>query len=588
MSSPIRSLRAGTERWFLWLLILFGLLVLRLIHIQVLRHRHYASAARQIQLRKFMLFAERGTIFDRNGTKLAVSAMRRTVFGDPSLVRHPRGAADILAPLLHLDPAEVAGKLARRRDEHGRKICYVVLKRRVADATATRIMALLKPRRDPKSRRLISGLPGIGLQLEPQRQYPKGMLAAHTIGFVGDGDQGPVGRGGLEASLGRVLAGRNGYLEAEIDRHGGIIPGRRLEERPAVNGRDLVLSLDANLQQIAETQLRAAVEENGARGGTIAIINPRSGDLLALANEPAFDPNRYREYPSETWRNSAITCCYEPGSTFKLVAVSAAVEEGVVRPDDPIDCPGAMIIGSHTIHCAHGAHGHLTVAGVIEKSCNIGAAKIALKLGPEKFFRYLRRYGFGRAPKLGMGAEATGHVSADWRNWKDIQLANMAFGQSISVTPIQLLTAYCAIANDGKLPRVHLVERIAGEPQGSLHHQPRPVVSLKTARIMRSMLEQVVSTGTGKAAQIDGYRIAGKTGTAQKPVPGVGFRSGKFIGSFLGFVPADDPRLAIIVVIDEPTGSHYGAVVAAPAFRQVALQALSYLNVPPTAVAQAR
>jgi stage V sporulation protein D (sporulation-specific penicillin-binding protein) len=563
-------LRRRTHQGVRLLCVGFAILALWLIYIQLICHGHYLHRAQSVQVREWILYAQRGTIYDRNGVPLAESAMRYSAFADPTEIKKPRATTTALASVLHMDQGELYATLRRPGTR------FVRLKRHLADATADRIAALR--------------LRGVGLQLEPARRYPQGTAAAQTLGFVGAEATQP-GLAGLEASFNRVLSGHNGRLVAEIDARGALIPGRRIKEEPAADGSSIVLTLDARLQEIAEAQLAQAVETYSARGGTVVIMDPHSGEILALANLPSFDPNTPLESPPETWVNPAVTYAYEPGSTFKLITACAALEEGAVSLDDTFYCHGALQVGTHTIHCAHNAHGMLTLAGIIEKSCNIGAATVALRLGSKRLLKYVKRFGFCAPVGLGVGAEATGFVpEPKTENWAQITLANMGFGQGITVTPIQLLSAYCTVANNGIRPRPHLVKRIVnadGDTVKEYHYAGQRVLSPTVARTVREMLVQVVEAGTGKAAQIAGYRVAGKTGTAQKACPGVGYASGKFTGSFVGFFPADQPKLAVIAVIDEPAGAHYGGVVAAPAFREIAVQSMAYLGIPPTQVASA-
>jgi stage V sporulation protein D (sporulation-specific penicillin-binding protein) len=546
----------------------FVVLGLRLVYLQVIRHAAYLRKAQSVQMRDWTIYARRGSICDRNGVPLAESVMRHTAFADPTEIRKPRATSAALAHVLDIEEDQLYS-LLRRPDTR-----FVRLQRGLSDPISDRIEALR--------------LRGIGLQLEPARRYPKGAAAAQTIGFVGT-DATQPGLAGLEASLNHWLAGRNGRLVAEIDARGALIPGRRIREEPPVDGCSVVVTIDAEIQAIAEAQLRQAVEAHGARGGTIVVMDPRSGEILALASQPSFDPNRPLESPPENWINPAVTCAYEPGSTYKLVMACAALEERLMGPRDTITCHGALQVGNRVIHCAHDrAHGPLDLASIVEQSCNIGAATVTMRLGQQRFYKYVKRLGFCQPLGLGLGAEAPGSVPSPRQTWSQIRLANLAFGQGITVTPVQLLAAYCAVANDGILPRPHLVKRVI-DPEGKtvkeFDYQGRRALSQQVAHQVRDMLVRVVDSGTGKAARIAGYQVAGKTGTAQKPCPGVGYASGKHIGSFVGFMPASQPKLGIIVVIDEPGGAGYGGVVAAPAFRHVAIETMAYLGIPPTQVA---
>jgi cell division protein FtsI/penicillin-binding protein 2 len=426
--------------------------------------------------------------------------------------------------------------------------------------------------------------PGLGAMQEMGRLYPQSEVAAHVLGFVNDEN---AGASGIELALNRVLGGRDGTLSVQVDALGYSLPGKRRNISAPVPGRDVQLTLDLDLQRIAETALAQAVSKWSALGGTVLIMDPATGEILALACWPPFDPNRYTAYPAEWWLNSAVSCPFEPGSIFKIVAATAAIEEGAARPGQPIICcHGQQQIANRVIHCAvhgTGGHGTLDVVGIVVKSCNLGAAELGRRVGRERLYRYILRFGFGRATNLGLLAEANGWVSKP-SQWTPVVLANVAFGQSVTVTACQLLAAYCSIANGGLLPWPHLIRSVAGR-DGDRGLALRPVTtrvcSRKTAELMSRILQEVVIRGTGKAARVPGYRVAGKTGTAQKPTPQAGFRSGKYIASFIGYLPGPRPRIAILVSIDEPHGAYYGGVVAAPVFKTIASQAMSHLGVPP-------
>jgi cell division protein FtsI/penicillin-binding protein 2 len=332
------------------------------------------------------------------------------------------------------------------------------------------------------------------------------------------------------------------------------------------------------------------VQKCGAAGGTAIVVDPMTGEVLALANYPSADPNRYREFKHEAWRNPAVVCVYEPGSTFKLVAACAALEYGGKTSESPVTtCTGSKPIGRRVIHCAlHAgarAHGAVDLHGVVVRSCNIGAATLALGVGRDPYYRVLRDFGFTQRTGIGLPAEAPGYVPPP-RTWGDIQLANIAFGQGITVTAPQLVAAYAGIAAGGVVPHVHLVDHI-GRGGHRVEYRGHRAISERTARTMVSLLRDVVTEGTGKAAQVEGFTVAGKTGTAQKPIPGQGYNSGRYVGSFVGFAPAEDPRVAILVIMDEPKGSHYGGVVAAPVFADIARRSLAYMGLPPRLLAAA-
>ncbi|NIM07029.1 MAG: hypothetical protein GTO55_10680 [Armatimonadetes bacterium] len=565
-----RSFLSRLRIWAFLMLALFGLVAGRLIQIQVFRHDYYRGRAIKTHGRERTVSAPRGAILDRNGKPLAMNLSQELVFVDPELFHDCMEAAkddeaataavkkgcDRLAALLKMD----LRTLQRKLDSGGR---FRVLKRPVADALAEKIQRLR--------------LRWVGLQSEEKRVYPHGKMAAHILGFVSTDGRG---LGGIESALNDKLAGRPGKISMEVDSKGRDIPGSRTVSVPPEPGRDITLTLDASLQQVAEAGLAEGIENASAVGGTVVMMDPYSGEILALASQPAFDPNRFKESPSHRWVSPAVVGAYEPGSTFKLVVACAILEEKIPLSSTQMTCIGERRIGHRTIHCAlHEGkrdHGKVDLDEIIEESCNIGAAALAQQLGREKFSHHIEALGFGEKSGIELGGESSGQMPAP-STWSDIRIANIGFGQGISVTPLQLLRAYCAVANGGLLVRPHLVRTDEEEPA-------KRVLSPETAQRMREIFVHAVERGTGEAAAIEGYQVAGKTGTSQKPVPGLGFRSGKYIGSFVGFVPADNPRLALLVIIDEPAHPHFGAVVAAPVFREIARQALLYFEIPPSPV----
>lgn len=572
--------------WARFLLVLFLALAGRLIYLQVFRHAYYTRRAEKSHLREAVLTAPRGAILDRDGKALAMSVTEKFVFADPGVYREEItglkadgksafSPSDKQTPEQHRTAAqagskalaELLGIAAAWLEQHLQGTGnFLPLKHYVPEELAMKISALR--------------LRWVGLKPEERRVYPYGSLAAQTLGFVGANQHGLAG---IEASRDTWLGGKNGKVTLEVDARGRAIPGLRAVRLEPQPGRDLKLTIDTSLQQIAEAELARGIEAASAAGGVALVMDPVNGEILALASQPAFDPNNYKKAPPGRWVNPVVVGAYEPGSTFKLVMACATLEEKAPASQTRVLCTGEKPIGRRAIHCAlHAgsrAHGLVDLEKIIEKSCNIGAATLAMRLGKETFGRYVTAMGFGQRTGIELAAESAGQLASP-ADWSDIQLANIAFGQSISVTPLQLLRAYCAVANGGLLVKPHLIK--TGEPRPA-----KRILSETTAEQMRRLLVQVVERGTGKAGQVAGYLIAGKTGTAQKPLPGVGFKSGKYIGSFIGFVPAEQPRLAILVLIDEPSGSHYGGVVAAPVFREIARQGLLRLDIPPAPKAAA-
>jgi cell division protein FtsI (penicillin-binding protein 3) len=542
------------------LVVLFGVAVVRLGYVQVVGADRYVHYGREQRIEPIELAGGRGTIFDRNGDDLAISIPQTTIAADPSVIADPAGAARRLAPVLGLDEAQL------RRDLTGPGR-FVYLARQVDDDVADRVGAL--------------DIDGVLLFDEQKRFNPAGDLGRSLIGQVGVDH---AGLSGIEQSMDDELAGRSGLLVVERDMEGRTIPAGRHQIDPAVPGDDIVLTLDSGLQYQVENILAAQVAATGAQGGSAIVSDPETGEILSLANV-ALDPAT--GVVGNTSNDVAVTANYEPGSVNKVITLSAALDEGVVTPDQVIHVPSQLQVADHTYTDAH--PGDLTVTDVVAKSSNVGTIKIAQQLGKERLDEYLRRFGFGRSTGLGLPHEESGAL-LDPDDWSGTSIGSIPIGQGISVTAMQMLFAYNVIANDGVYVPPRLVKATVDE-NGDRHEtapgQGRRVVSPTTASQMRAMLSQVISSGTGKAAAIDGYDAAGKTGTARKPQPIGGYRDEAgnyhYISTFAGFVPADDPKLSIIVVIDEPTTSPYAGTVAAPAFAEIGRHALRLMGVAPAA-----
>ncbi|MHB9025524.1 MAG: penicillin-binding transpeptidase domain-containing protein [Armatimonadota bacterium] len=425
------------------------------------------------------------------------------------------------------------------------------------------------------------GLPGIGFQSERKRRYPFNTLASPTLGFINAEKRGVFG---LEETLDKTLRGADGREVKEVDARRMVIPERITQRIPPKDGRDVVLTLDANIQQLAQTELANAVNAANALRGQCIVLNPQNGEILALASVPCWDANEPAKAKIPLF-NAAVSNYFEPGSTFKLVAVVAALEEGIIRDGAQVTyCSGAMPVGNRVIHEAHNAHGEVDCKRLIEQSCNIGAATLALKLGPERFLKWVRAFGFGQKTGVELHGELPGLISQEVKR-ANITLANMGFGQSIAVTIPQMAAAYAVAVNGGEWIQPHLVKAYV-QDDGTREEVPVPrhkVCSENTAKLLEEYLENVCTHGTGKTAArlVPGYRMGGKTGTAQKPDKG-GFKSGKYIASFVGIVPMNDPQFLIFVIIDEPKRGYYGGAVAGPVVGAIAQKVLLYANTPPT------
>src|SRR5271169_2116913 len=452
---------------------------------------------------------------------------------------------------------------------------FIWLSRRVTDQVAARVRGLVAERR----------LPGIQLVAESTRRYPEGSLAAAVLGYVGADNQGLAG---LEYRFDADVRGKPARVT--LVREGGEAP------REGYEGARLTLTIRTSIQHAAERELAKVMAEFHARGASAVVLDPASGAILALASFPTFDPNRYGDVDAEARRCRPLADVYEPGSTFKIVAAATALDSGAISLDDPIDCGGGTLtIGTNTIH-EHNGQGWstLTIGDILAMSSNIGIAHVAMTLGRASFYQAVRTFGFGEKTGIELEGETAG-LLADSSGWSALTLPTMAFGQEIGVTVLQMARAYAAIANGGVLPPIHLVDSIRDSNQSPdaanrriERPAPRRLMSEDTARRLRILLGRVVEMGTGKAAAIPGYTAAGKTGTAQKAVPGAGYSKDRTVASFIGFAPADRPRVVIAVVVDEPKGKTYGAEVAAPAFSAIGADVLRILREPPAPLGATR
>ena len=420
-------------------------------------------------------------------------------------------------------------------------------------------------------------LPGFGFYPEERRSYPQRSVAAQVLGYVGiDGN----GLSGLELQLDRELAGRAGKETVVKDPAGRVIDvvGQRRE----IPGRDLFLTLDHGIQANAEEVLRATVRKWDAKSASAIVLDPRTGAILAMAVQPGYDANRFPSAPSDLQRNRTVTDTYEPGSTFKLITVAGALSEHIVSPTTRFTLPYSLHVADRIIHDAE-ERGTVryTVSQILAHSSNIGAITLAQMLGKTRLSSWISRFGFGRTTGVDFPGESPGIVLPP-DNWSGSTIGNVPIGQGIAVTPVQMAAAYAAVANHGLWSRPHLVDHVAGGGRPSLHR--RRVVSSRIANELMNMLKDVVAEGTGQFAAIDGYQVAGKTGTAQKPDSKGGYATGRYVASFVGIVPASRPRFVVLVTVDEPRGAIWGGVVAAPAFQQIARFDLQYLEVPPDAV----
>ena len=522
--------------------------------VQIVEGGRYERMASRQHRETIEIPAGRGTIYDRTGEPLAIGEQATTVYADPRNVVAPMKAAAKAGEALELDPDELYPAL---RDRSKR---FVFVQRK-ADPVKAKALEQM-------------GVAGLGFYPEERRSYPQGRVASHVLGFAGTDNRG---LDGLEGSLDKTLAGRPGFEIVVRDPAGraiDVVTSRR--ERA---GRNVVLTLDHQLQASAEQILSNAVARWRARGATAIVMDPRTGAILAMANAPTFDANDFSTAPADARRNRAVTDLYEPGSTFKIVTIAAALEDNVVSPETTFRLAPTIHVADRVIREAHiRGMETMTVRQILSESSNVGTITIAEKLGGPQLASWIDRFGFGKRTGVDFPGESPGMV-LPYADWSGSTIGTVPIGQGIAVTPLQMVSAYAAIGNGGVMPPAHLIGKIGGKKVR--HGKGRRIVSRHTADRMTAMFRDVVVEGTGTEAAIPGYTVAGKTGTANKAENGR--YVSKYVASFVGLVPARKPRLAILVMVDEPRGQIFGGVVAAPVFRDIARFALQYLEVPPDA-----
>jgi cell division protein FtsI (penicillin-binding protein 3) len=564
MPAPDRAMAKTTRRRIVAMLLVTTLgltaVVLRLTQVQAMSASRYEKRGVNQRVRTVTLAAERGSIFDRNGTDLAMSVSEETVWANPRVVDDPAGYAAKLAPILKMDEKTLAKRLSKRPS------AFVYLARKVDSATAEEVRRLQ--------------LPGVDFVPESKRFYPSGSLAGPLLGTVGLDNQGLAG---LEVQHDKALSGRPGELTVERDPTGRRIPQGLSRLQPATRGADLVLTVDQSLQYEVERALVEAVTAASAKGGTAVVEDIRTGAVLAMANVVGATAGSPARPANGSEKNRAVTDVYEPGSTNKVITMAGAIEEGVVTPETRFKVPDKLAVGNH-VFSDHEPHPPIdwSVTDILVNSSNIGTITVAQKLGKERLDRYLRAFGFGSQTGVGFPGEASG-LLLDPGNWYVTSMGTVPIGNGLAVSALQMLQVYVAMANGGVWRPPQLVGATI-DAQGERHAiEPEPtrrVVSTRTAEQLKEMMRKVVAEGTGTKAAIPGYSVAGKTGTARKPLEGARGYSGQYVASFVGFVPVEAPRLAAAVVLDEPTPI-YGGQVAAPVFSRIMQYALRLDRIPP-------
>jgi len=530
----------------------------RLVYLQIFHYGSFVKQAEHQQQRAIPLAAKRGVIYDRAGHELAMSVLVDSAFAVPSEVKDLPTAVSLITRITGEDHNVVLADCKNHKT-----FCWVA--RKADDETIERIQSLR--------------LQGIHFQKEPKRFYPARDLAAQVVGTVGMEDSG---LSGIEHTFDDDLRGRAGKMFISVDARRQWFSDVEKQPEP---GQNLVLTIDKNIQYIAEKELDQAIHDTQAIAGTVIVENPRTGEILALANRPTFNPNRRKEITPAALTNRAVSYVYEPGSTFKLVTISAALEEKLTNPDEVFDCQmGSIVYNGMRIRDSK-PHGLLPVWGVLAESSDVGAIKIALRLGQDRFYKYIRAYGFGQQTGIELPGETRG-LTKPVSRWSKVSIAAISMGQEIGISPIQLAGLVSTFANDG----VWIAPRIVtgkvepqGTPQTVAFHpaESHRVISSFTAAEMRSMMQKVVLEGTGRKAILEGYSSAGKTGTAQKVDPATGaYSKTKYIGSFAGFAPVNNPQIVVAVILDSAVGLHQGGQVSAPVFHRVAQQVLEYLHTP--------
>ena len=538
----------------------------RLLQLQGVDSTVYAADANAQYLHKVTLPAQRGSIIDRNGATLADTVNASDIIGDPLIATNskttsPWAMAGTLSPILGVNRFTLVTDLTGKSQ-------FVYLAHAVTPQVAKQVLAL--------------GLPGVTSENTNKRVYPAGNVAANVVGFVGSDGKG---LGGLEYQYQNVLAGKSGQLTVQVGHGGQVIPDGVGGGQPAVPGQGIELTIDRDIQWKAQQAIAASVKATGADGGSVIVMQPRTGQILAMATTPTFDPANPGAAPAQDRGNSALSDVFEPGSTNKVITMSAAIDSGVLTPMSPIDVPPTLVRAGKVFHDAE-SHGllHLTLAGVLAESSNIGTILTSEKVGVDRLYAYLQAFGLGQPSGLKFPGESPG-ILDPLRNWSATQQYTVPYGQGLAVNALQVATVYSTIADGGVRVEPTLVKGFL-QPDGSVKPANAPtqtrVVSAPTATQVESMLEAVTTDqGTAPEARIPGYRVAGKTGTAQRVDPTCGCYRG-YTASFVGFAPADNPQLVVLVVLDNPTNGHYGGSIAAPVFKDVMSFALESEKIPPT------
>ncbi|MBI5231994.1 MAG: penicillin-binding protein 2 [Coriobacteriales bacterium] len=533
----------------------------RLVYLQVFAAPAYAARAAKQRVCDLQIPPRRGVIYDREGEPLAVSVDAKTVYATPAQIRDKRGTAQALAKTLGGSAKDYLPKLQKDTG-------FVYIARKVDLEKADALEAL--------------ELDGIRFQDDSRRVYPSSELACQVLGFVGVDDEGLAG---IEARYDRLLAGVPGVLNAERDPWGRPIPGGVMRAEDPVDGESIVLTIDKDIQYKAQLELAAAVDKWGAESGSIIVMSPRTGEIYAMYSTPGFNPNAYRTANSKGFRNKPVCDAYEPGSTMKSLTAAAAIDKGIYKPSSKLVLPPTIQVGGRTIHESHGRGTvEWSLRDIVTNSSNVGAVKVGMRLGEKGLYKYFKKFGLTEPTGVDFPGEGQGFLPPV-SQWSSSSIGNIPFGQGVSTTPLQLARAISGIANDGVLPTPHLLLSVPDRPNAVPTWESKRAITVKASHTTTRMLQSVVTSGTGTEAAVAGYTVAGKTGTAQKVSPGGGYADGEYVGSFIGYLPAEDPQVLVCVTIDEPSEAIYGGTVAAPTFSSVAAFSVAHLKIPPSSAA---
>ncbi len=566
MEKNVVTLQRRIAFFLVLLLVMILILVMRIGWLQFIDgDRMAAKVAHQVKDSK-VLQSPRGTIFDRDGRELAISSLTRSLYADPSEIKDPETVANLLAPLLQMQPAEIREKLSA--DGH-----FIWIKRMLEPAVAKQIETVIKD----------SNLKGLAFLEESKRYYPNDSLAAQVLGFVGTDD---IGLDGMEMALDKIIKGKSIEQFVDTDSRGIPIFKSIFTFAPAKQGKNVYLTLDSAIQFIVEQSLDKAMLKNRPQGASVIVMNPHTGEILAMANRPTYNPNQFYKFSDREWKNRAVAYNYEPGSTFKSIVSAAALQEGQLYPEERFIDNGYVEVSGRRIKNWSGeSYGNVSFIQVIEQSINTSFVQIGMRLGAYKLTEYARAFGFGKATGVELPGEEAGLLFRP-EDMRDSDVATMSIGQSIAVTPLQLITAVSAIANEGVLLKPYIIKEIRNA-DGSIDREGATksvgqVISPETARTLAGLMEKVVGEGGGKKASVKGYRFAGKTGTAEKlQEDGSGYSAGHYVASFVGFGPVEDPQVAILVVLDDPQGVYYGGEIAAPIAGEILEKIMRHLNIYP-------